>query len=320
MISKLSVERISVDGSDFGTTPKDADYASDADRLQSLREAEQGRYSSFFTIERDTKSEVAERGRDDLWALRDYTGGVYILISNRLSEQNRRSVFIGMAGFNEKMFGPYERQTGINLQLEGEGRFMTLAQCLEEQNENPPTGMKYWDLAIVIPEEEHILQLFAVLYYIFDKAEGFIVRTTVNDEASDKLHYMNLVSQRYVSGIKKFSVTALRILINVLLIIPPNSWLPIVVGILRTVIDMLEQNKEKLSKEQKNLRKIRKSEKLSKQKDLNSDEDNDSDEEEIKNLVENKVKFLNRIFPRKSNSLSQKTKKLNDDFEECVDQ
>ena len=143
MTMELSVARISLDGSDFEIMSKDAGYASDADRLQSLLEAEQGRYSSLFVIERDTKSEATEVGRDDLWALRDYSGSVYILISNRLSEQNRRSIFIGMAGLNEKMFGPYERQTGINLELEGEGRFMTLAQCLEEQNENAPKNMKY---------------------------------------------------------------------------------------------------------------------------------------------------------------------------------
>ena len=243
MTMELSVERILVDGSDFGTISRDADYLSDADSWQSLREAEQGQYSSIFVIERDTKSEATEGGRNDLRALRDYPGGVYILISNRLSEQNRRSVFIGMAGFNEKMFGHYERQTGINLQLEGEGRFMTLTQCLEEQNENPPESMKSWYLAIAIPEQEHALHLFAVLYHIFDKAEGFMVRTEVNDEASNKLHYMNLVSQRYVSSYKELLLLSPVIAANYFLDIASVVTGLVIIGLaggIKKIFEILE--------------------------------------------------------------------------------
>ena len=306
MTMELSVERISVDGSDFGTTPKDADYASDADRLQSLREAEQGRYSSFFTIERDTKSEVAERGRDDLWALQDYTGGVYILISNRLSEQNRRSVFIGMAGFNEKMFGPYERQTGINLLLEDEDRFMTLAQCLEEQNENPPTGMKYWDLAIVIPEEEHALQLFSVLYYIFAKAEGFIVRTKVNEEASNKLHYMNLVSQRYWVSIKRYTFFSLENLNDILEVMLGSGLKVLFKMALEKVVQILRKKREASKEKKKNSQK-RKKEKESEEESSDIDADNDSEDSNDENFVNKLIKSLNKVFPRKFNS-SQRRK------------
>ncbi len=303
MTMELSVERILVDGSDFGTISRDADYLSDADSWQSLREAEQGRYSSLFVIERDTKSEATEGGRNDLRALRDYPGGVYILISNRLSEQNRRSVFIGMAGFNEKMFGHYERQTGINLELEGEGRFMTLAQCLEEQNENPPESMKYWDLAIVIPEQEHALQLFAVLYYIFAKAEGFIVRTKVNGEASDKLHYMNLVSQRYWSSIKRSSYFSLENLNDIIEVIQ-ESGLEVIVKIAFEKLVQILPKKWKDSREKK--KNSQKHKKESEKESTDIDSNYDSEDSKDENFINKLTKFLNKLFPRKFNSFQRR--------------
>ena len=310
MIPELSVARISLDGSDFGTIPKDADYASDAARLQSLGEAEQGRYSSFFVIERDKKSETTEGGRNDLRALRDYPRGVYILISNRLSEQNRRSVFIGMAGFNEKMFGLYERQTGINLQLEGEGRFMTLAQCLEEQNENPPKNMKYWDLAIVMPEEEHVLQLFAVLYYIFDKAEGFIMRTRVNEEASVELSYMNIVSQRYWSSIKNSSFISLESSNDILAIILESGLGTIVKMPVEYIVKILWQKWKDSREKKKNSQKSRNEDIESEEESSDIDVNNDSEDSNDENLIDKLVKFLNKLFQRKFNSSQRRTREV----------
>ena len=291
MIPELSVERISVDESDFETISRDADYASDADRLQSLGGADQGRYSSFFVIERDTKSEATEGGRNDLLALRDYTGGVYILISNRLSEQNRRSVFIGMAGFNEKMFGPYERQTGINLPLEGTDRFITLAQCLEEQNENAPKNMKNWDLAIVIPGDEHALQLFAVLYYIFAKAEGFMVRTKVNEKALTELNYMNIVAQRYWSSVQNSHFISSEFLLNFLGNIPHVILEAAVSVIIRTIIEkLLKKNSDKSREEEGS------------DLGVNNNSENSDDE----NFINKLVKFLNKRFPRKFKFFTKK--------------
>lgn len=307
MIPELSVTRISVDGSDFGTIPKDADNLSDVDRLQSLGEAEQGRYSSFFVIERDTKSEATEGGLNDLRALRDCTGGVYILISSRLSEQNRRSVFIGITGFNEKMFGPYEQQTGINLQLEDTDRFMTLTQCLKEQNENAPKNMKYWDLAIVIPEEEHALQISAVIYFILDKAEGFILRTNVNEKASDELSYMNIVSQRYLSSMQNFTFTSSEHLLDFLYNVPE--------GILEAVLNAIVKNIIK-KPWKKNSRKSKIEEKKEQAEDSDLDANDDSEDSDDAKFFDKIVKSLNKYFPRKFNSSQRRKKKPNDDFAE----
>ena len=301
MIPELSVARISVDVSDFGTISRDADYASDADRLQSLGGADQGRYESFFVIERDTKSEATEGGRNDLLALRDYMGGVYILISNRLSEQNRRSVFIGIAGFNEKMFGPYERQTGINLPLEGTDRFMTLTQCLKEQNENAPKNMKNWDLAVVIPGDEHALQLFAVIYYILDKAEGFILRTNVNEKASDELSYMNIVSQRYLSSMQNLSFTSSGNLLDFLGNVPEE----ILEAMLNAIVNNITKKPWK-----KNSRKSKIEEKIKQEEDSDLDADNDFEDSDYANFVDKIVKLLNKLFPRKSNSSHRRTKRF----------
>ena len=308
MTMELSVERILVDGSDFGTISRDADYLSDADSWQSLREAEQGWYSSFFVIERDTKSEATEGGRDDLWALRDYSGGVYILISNRLSEQNRRSIFIGMAGFNEKMFGPYERQTGINLQLEGEGRFMTLAQCLEEQNENAPKNMKYWNLAIVIPEEEHALQLFAVFNYIFTKAEGFMVRTKVNEKASDETKYMNTITQRYCSSINKSYFLSLDSLYYISEVILENTVGVLIKIALETIVQFFRKKRKDSREKKKNSQKHKIEEEESEEKNSDIDVNNDSEDSNDENFVNRLIKSLNKVFPRKFN-YSQRRKK-----------
>lgn len=313
---ELSVARISLDVSDFEIMPKDADYASDTDRLQSLLEAEQGRYSSFFVIGRGPNPEDTEGDRDDLWALRDYPGGVYILISNRLSEQNRRSVFVGMAGFNDKMFGAYERQTGINLQLESTDRFMTLAQCLEEQNENPPPNMKYWDLAIVIPEQEHDFELFVALQYIFNKAEGFIVRTKVNEKASNKLINMNKIQQTCVNSYMEFELPS---------IVASISYFPSLEAVLASflaavLINVGEKLWKKLGPREK-LKSIwesckKKRAEKSKQKGSTSDENDDSDEKKIKNWIDNIVKLLNKNFPRKLNLFPRKVRKPHDYFDE----
>lgn len=310
MTMELSVARISHDGSDFEIMSKDAGYASDADRLQSLLEAKQGRYSSLFVIERDTKSEATEGGRDDLWAIRDYPGGVYILISDRLSEQNRRSVFIGMAGFNEKMFGPYEKQTGINLQLEGAGRFMTLAQCLEEQNENAPKNMKHWDLAIVIPEEEHALQLFAVLYYIFDKAEGFIVRTKVNEEASDKTKYMNAIAQRYWSSIKRYTFFSLENLNDILEVILESGLGVLVKIAVEETVQILRKKREDSKEKKENSQKGKKEEEESEEESSDIDANNDSEDSNDENFVNKQIEFLNKVSPRKFNYSQRRKVKI----------
>ena len=188
MTIELSVERTSVSEDEFEIVLKDVGDTFDADQHRSLRERGENLYQSLLVIERDPERRILT---GDLDALQSCPSGVYILIDTKPDSKNKRKVFVGMAGSNEEMLHIHRRATDTYLESRGNSHSPTLAQCLEEQNENCPPGMKDWDLAVIIPEDKNTFFLFATLFSIFKKAKGFSAPKALNRRVSYDLFRMH---------------------------------------------------------------------------------------------------------------------------------
>lgn len=195
MTIELSIVPASQDGNSFEIIPGDMTGMPDADRLQFLREAEDGRYSRLFAFERKTEAQFL---MNDLDTLGHYSRGVYILIqTERLQKNIARSspkhskVFVGMTEDHERVIGFYEQIKGADQGIEILDPLLTLDQCLIEQNQYPPEGMGNWELAIVIPEHENTALLYSMLLAIFDKAEGFDLKKSLNKSTEFDLRRMH---------------------------------------------------------------------------------------------------------------------------------
>lgn len=166
MTIELSVERVLADGDEFDIVLKDVGYSFDVDQHRSLRERGESLYQSLLVIERDPKHRIL---MGDLDALQSYPSGVYILIKTESDSKNKRRVFVGMTGSDKEMIYIRSRATNPNLAGRGGGHSPTLAQCLEEHNENCPPSMKEWDLAVIIPEERNAFFSLVNFILFFEK-------------------------------------------------------------------------------------------------------------------------------------------------------
>ena len=193
---------VSPDGNSFEIIPGDMTGLPDADRLQFLREAEEGRYSRLFAFQREQNGKSLI---DDLGVLEDCSSGVYVLMQTKPAYGNKCQVFVGMTGDYGEMVKYYERQADTNQKIEHTNRLLTLAECLKEQHENPPKNMPEWDLAIVIPEYENTALLYSMLFNIFTKAEGFIARKTLSNHVSYDLFRMHNDHHFFILGLESIN-------------------------------------------------------------------------------------------------------------------
>ena len=179
MAFELSFENIWPGGDEFDIVLKDIGYAFDADQHPHL---------NLLVIERDPERRILT---GDLDALGSYPKGVYVLIKTEPDSNNKRRVFVGMAGSDKRIFDIYGGGTDIYWASRGDGHLLTLSQCLEEQNMKCPLLMRDWDLAVIIPEDKDPLSLFGALFSIFKDSEGFISLKTLNRRISYDLFRMH---------------------------------------------------------------------------------------------------------------------------------
>ena len=195
MAIELSIVPASPDGNSFEIVPGDMTGMPDDDRLRFLQEAEEGRYSRLLAFQREP-NEKSLIG--DLESLQDCSSGVYILIQTERLQKNiaksspkHSKVFVGMTEDYGRVIGLYEKTKDADQGIEIFDPLLTLDQCLMEQNQKPPIGMSKWDLAVVVPEYENTALLYSMLLAIFEKAEGFNLRRTLNSKAQFNLRRMH---------------------------------------------------------------------------------------------------------------------------------
>lgn len=175
MTIEMTIVPTSADGQSYEIATRDVTGISDIDQLRFMPEAEGSQYSRLLFFERDSSGFVSP---GDLEALRNHLRGVYILINTRLTLQKRRSIFVGMAGIDLDDQDDYFGRTGIHPEAIDANCHIKLFQCLLNQVEMPPPNMRYWDLAIVIPRQNNIIDFFEKLCNTLNESKDFLPRHT----------------------------------------------------------------------------------------------------------------------------------------------
>lgn len=170
MTIEMTIAPASADGESFEIATRDVTGISGDDPSRFLQEAEGGQYSRLLFFERDSDGFVSP---SDLEPLTNCSSGVYILINTKATPNNRRSVFVGMAGIDGITYENYWEMTRSNLESIDTDCRLELIECLSKKSENPPLNMSNWDLAIIIPSEEKILDFFEKLCNMLVALEEF---------------------------------------------------------------------------------------------------------------------------------------------------
>lgn len=186
MTIELNILFSSADGNNIEIVPRDVTGISDVDQLPHLEKAKKSQYSRLFIFGREPSkgprkrdSEVARDypsgvvSLDDLKPFNSFKTGVYILINTRLTQQNRHSIFVGIAGID--FMSEVSRPTsGVDLETIDADRELKLFECLKKKSEKPPKNMGNWDLAIVIPTQGDPSILYETLCYMLSELKEFL--------------------------------------------------------------------------------------------------------------------------------------------------
>ena len=169
MIPELSIMPASPDGNSFEIVPGDMTGISYADYVRSLRSAEESPYSRLLVFRRNPGKKVLF---GDVEALLGYSTGMYILVNTKLTGKNKRSVFAGVAGIKQITANDYWDIK--NIPEPDADCYWPLVECLRKQSDEPPSGIKQWNLAIVIPMQSEPYRLFLQLCSILNNSGSFI--------------------------------------------------------------------------------------------------------------------------------------------------